>query len=603
MLKFRFLLWIGVVAFSLNLATAQSFNEKLAREYMQSGAFEKAQKLYEDLYDKAPNQDNYQLLFECYMAQDDSKSAEKLIRKQLKQFNNAVHYQVDLADFYEKQGKKKAADKVYESLIDEVKENPHRVIGTANALVKKQKLQAAIEVYKIGMGHKPSPSYLIQMGEIYAQLQDQEAFFETYLQLIEMNPSYMATAKNRFTRATTDDPENESNIILRNLLLDRLQKSANQQFSDLLSWLFIQEKNFETAFIQLKALDKRNNGNQESLYQLAAIARKNMTYEVAISCYDYILEQGKDGPYYLLSRKAILKTNMEMLTQAKVDEKDLISLDQKYSSTLEELGFNKQTIDIILDWAYLKGFYLNQTEEGIALLFEALEIPQLSKVDKAKAKMQLGDILLFQNNIWDAVVYFGQAEKSFAEDILGQEAKYRKARVYYFTGDFGWAQGQLDILKGSTSKLIANDAMKLSLLINDNMALDTTTEALKIYARADLWLYQKQYNQALQTLDSLINNYSGHPLIDEAHYQKARIYSQLGNREAAIKAYQTIIDQYGFDLLGDDALYFQATLWEANGQMENAANNYEKLIREFPGSTFTATARKRFRQLRGDNIN
>ncbi|MFT5971118.1 MAG: tetratricopeptide (TPR) repeat protein, partial [Flavobacteriales bacterium] len=273
MSKFWPILLLCAAAMVYKPTAAQSFNEKLAKEYMDAGSFEKAQTLYQDLYDNKPNSANYKALLDCFVVQKDFKSTEKHIKHQLKLFNDATVYQLDLADLYLLDGKKKKSEKVISAILDEVKENPNLAASIANALFNKQKFEAALEVYKIGMGHRPSPNYLIQMAEIYAQLKDQKSFFDTYLQLQEFNPAYSGTVKNRLARATTDDPENNSNIILRELLLDRLQKGQNDLISNLLSWLFIQEKNFDTAFIQLKAIDKRQKGNQKELFQLAQVCR------------------------------------------------------------------------------------------------------------------------------------------------------------------------------------------------------------------------------------------------------------------------------------------------------------------------------------------
>ena len=65
-------------------------------------------------------------------------------------------------------------------------------------------------------------------------------------------------------------------------------------------------------------------------------------------------------------------------------------------------------------------------------------------------------------------------------------------------------RGQLDILKAATSKLIANDAMELSLLISDNIEEDSLTTPLQMYARADLLEFRNLDNDALAVLDSVI---------------------------------------------------------------------------------------------------
>ena len=99
-------------------------------------------------------------------------------------------------------------------------------------------------------------------------------------------------------------------------------------------------------------------------------------------------------------------------------------------------------------------------------------------------------------------MYYSQVEKDFKHEVIGQEAKFKKIKIDYYTGKFNWAQAQLNILKQSTSKLIANNAMELSLLISDNLNLDTTQLTLQIYANAELLIFQNKYNFGI-----LLENY------------------------------------------------------------------------------------------------
>ena len=62
--------------------------------------------------------------------------------------------------------------------------------------------------------------------------------------------------------------------------------------------------------------------------------------------------------------------------------------------------------------------------------------------------------------------------------------------------------------------------MELSLLISDNLALDTITLPLEIYARADLLYLQNKDSLSIQTLDYISYNFPGHSLQDEIYYKK-----------------------------------------------------------------------------------
>jgi outer membrane protein assembly factor BamD (BamD/ComL family) len=66
--------------------------------------------------------------------------------------------------------------------------------------------------------------------------------------------------------------------------------------------------------------------------------------------------------------------------------------------------------------------------------------------------------LVFDEKFNQALIYYSQIQNKIKNDPIAQEARFKVARTSYFKGDFAWAQTQLDILKKSTSQLIANDA-------------------------------------------------------------------------------------------------------------------------------------------------
>jgi tetratricopeptide (TPR) repeat protein len=207
-------------------------------------------------------------------------------------------------------------------------------------------------------------------------------------------------------------------------------------------------------------------------------------------------------------------------------------------------------------------------------------------------------------NVWDASLLYSQVEKANKYDIVGQEAKFRNARISYYTGDFGWAQAQLDVLKGSTSKLIANDAMELSLVISDALAEDTTTTPLEIVARGDLLAFQNKDELAKLTYDSVNTLFPNNVLCNRILYKKAQLELKRGKYAEAIVFYEELLKKNSEDIYADDALFKLADINE--NQLKNndkAKELYQQLLEKYPGSLYVVEARKRFRKLRGDAIN
>lgn len=602
------LLYVLLLLLSTNSIFGQ-INQKaeLALQYYMGGEFEKAAELYEEIYDKRPTKTFLTQLTDCYLELEDYRAAEKVIKKHIKlSRNNPQVFMVMLGDVYEKSGDEKDATETYEEAIESLEEQPHTVYTLAQAFIEKQKFGYALKTYEKAKSLNENQIFNFQKASVYSMMGNTQKMFDEYLSLLEYSPNYLQAIKNNLNRVISEDSEDENNIQLKELLLKRVQDNEpNPVFTDMLVWLFIQEKSFNSAFIQLKAIDKRTNGNQKEIYELARIALTNEDFSTALKCFNYIIEVGEESPFYLDGEIGVLYVLREKIVNKNdFTIQELTDLEERYYQVLKEFGRTEYTVPLMKDLAHLQAFYLNNLDTATSILEQAIAINAAKPEDIAQAKLELGDVMLLKGETWEAILYYSQVDKAFKEATIGQEAKFRRAKVSYYQGDFEWAQAQLDVLKASTSKLIANDAMKLSLLISDNTALDTTLLAMGIYARADLKEYQNQDSLAITTLDTIIDKYKGHSLVDESHFKKAQIYSKNKNYLAAAKQYQIIIDTYSFDILADDAYFQLAKLYENYlGDKEKAKNLYEQILLKHTDSIYTIEARKRFRALRGDILN
>ena len=217
---------------------------------------------------------------------------------------------------------------------------------------------------------------------------------------------------------------------------------------------------------------------------------------------------------------------------------------------------------------------------------------------KAEIKMELADIKLFADEKWDAILLYSQIEKANKNNPIGYEAKYKKAKVSYYMGELKWAKAQLDALKGSTSKMIANDAIALSQLISDNTTLDTSYTAMKTYAEAEFLLLQKKEGEAINKLDELLRSQPAHSLTDEVYYKKYEIYYQQNQYEDALLNLNKIVKEHPWDSIADKALYRKGELLEKMKKLPEALECYKSIIKDYPDSIFSVEARQRVNALR-----
>jgi len=579
-------------------------NEKLAFQYYGNKEYEKALVLFRDLYDKQPTHHHYTYYLYCLTALNQFSTAEKLVRSKIKDEPGSYRYEIDLGYIYLSTDKPDKATKIFDDIIGKLKPNKANIREIANAFISRQLYDYTIKTYLRGRELlQYTDPFHQELGQIYELSGNYSAMIEEYLDLLEQDPSQLEIVQNRFQNTLNKDLDDKISNLLRESLLKRNQRNPEyRNYGEMLLWLSVQRKDFEFALIQARSLDTRFNDGGMLVFSVANLSLSNKDYEVAIEAYNYLIKKGPLNIYYTESITGSLQAKFLRITEG-YDYKviDLESLREEYEKALAEMGRNARTVILMRDLAHLQAFYLNRLDESVQLLEEALDLNGAPEELKAEIKLELGDIYLFTGEVWEASLLYSQVEKAHKNDPTGHEAKFRNARLSYFIGEYDWAKAQLDVLKAATSKLIANDAMELALLISDNMDPDSTYTGLAYYSRADLLRYRGQDSLALQTLDSISMLGLFHSLDDEVLYSKAGIFIRKKDYIHADSALAEIVKDYKYDILADNALFKRAELQAgALNNKEMAMALYQQIMLDYPGSLFTTEARKRYRQLRGD---
>jgi tetratricopeptide (TPR) repeat protein len=602
MKKMKYILVVVLALFGGSLVAQTDID--LAEYYYTQGQYEQAKLYYEKIYKTNKTNRVYTNYLNTLIALKDFEQSEALVKKKIKENSKDGIAYLSLGDLYKKFDKPEEAEIQFNEAIKKVEPTRSNIIRLATEFENINEFTYALKAYEKGKADgKEGYAYTFEIAKTQGNLGDYGAMTETFLDLVVQEPAYLQTVQNSFNRTLNLQENEENQNMLKTKLLKRTQQFPEEgMYSEMLIWLFMQKNDFASALVQATALDKRLNENGHRILNLASLARNNKEFDTALKAYQYIINKGPMTEYYTIAKLEKLQVMKEQLAlKPGIDRAAYAELETEYISSLDQLGKTAETAIMMKELAHVQAFYLNKTNESVALLREAIEVPGITNKTKAVCKLELGDVLVFRNEIWDASLLFSQVELDFKEDILGSEAKFRNARISYYTGDFEWAQGQLDVLKASTTKLISNDAIDLSLLITDNFNMDTTKVPMEQFARADLLAYQNQFDASNITLDSITTAFPSHSLVDEIKMLKASMYMKQGNYEEAQKLYQQVVDFHFADITADDALF---KLAEMNQYIfinnAKAMELYEKLIIDFPGSLYVVEARKRFRELRGD---
>lgn len=569
-------------------------NVVLAENYYREGSYQKAIQMYKALVEKNPNNTNYfKQLITCYQETSQFKRAESLLKKRLNENPNRPYLNVALGYNYEKQHQKEIASSYYDKAIHSIEKHPNLGGYIAQLFRHNNRLEYAITAYKRAMQYNPNTNYNFQIAQIYGEKGALEKMFQSYVDLVDIHKNYLKTVQRFTSKYISENPKNSNNLLFEKILTQKSAENPKDVWNQLLSWLFIQQKEYKKAFIQEKELFKRNPKYLSNSIKLGHIAFKNKTFQIAKQCFDFVIE-------HTFSLKEKLNATLFSL---KIDIATAQpGIEEKFNTVFSTYGKNQTTLKLQIEYADYLTFQKKQPKRAEGVLVEALSISS-SKLQKARLKLKLGDLAVFTGKFNKALLYFSQVQTRIKNHPLAQEAQFKVAQTSYFKNDFKWALAQLKVLKAATTQLIANDALDLFLIISDNQPKDSLPSGLALYATADLLAYQHKNIQAIDSLQTVLVKFKGQNIEDEALYKQALLFVKTRQLEKAVANYLKIIDLDKEGILVDDSLYQLAELHKNQlNNPEKASEYYQKIIFDHSSSIYLVDARKKYRKLRGDTV-
>ena len=573
-----------------------SQNEQLAQNYYEKGEFEKAVLSYEELLKTQPGNSIYfQRITDCYQQLLQFDKAEKVILDRLNKFRMASMY-VELGYNYQLQKQQAKADLNYKEAIEKIKENSSNVYSVASSFEQKVLLEYALQAYQLAISIDPRNKFNYQMALLYGQMGKPELMIEKYLDEMYENPQNSVIVQNQLTRFMNDDSDETFNPMLRKALLVQVQKNQSVFWNQMLSWFFVQQKEYGKAFVQERAIYKREPDSFSNIVNLAELAIDEDEDEIAVEILNFILANSQDVDLQIFAQQYLIAIQIK-----KAKETDYNAIKNQFESLLKQYGISPYTISLQRLQAEFVAFKMKNPEEGKVILQRAMELP-LNKFQMAETKMELADIMLFEEKFNQALLYYSQIQEDLKNDVLGHEASLKVAKTSYYKTDFAWALTQLKVLKSASTQLIANDALELFLLINDNTVSDSTQTALKKFAKADFLLYQNKKQEALLQFQQILKEHKGDPIEEVTLLRLGKINEELTDYDKALAFYQQIIDGFPESIYRDEALFFSAEVYNKYlNQPEKAKPLYEAVLFNHQDSIYYVEARKKFRQLRGDS--
>ena len=564
-------------------------NFSLAENYFRQGEYKKASQIYKSLLKKSPFNTTYlKRLVTCFQETNEYLKAENLLKEKMLVNPAQKYLHVEIGYNFDRQQEKELAEKEYLLAIEAIETNPNLGGIIGRMFRQNNLLDYAIEAYSKTMELNKNANYEFAIAQIYGEKGEFDKMFDSYIELIDKDENYISSVQRLASRYINEDPTSKNNLALKRSLLKKSISNPKDVWNEFLSWLFTKQKEYGKALIQEKALFKRNPDYIDNIFRLGRIAFEDNDFDNSQKCFDFLLENtnfidGKLSAELYLLKIAVKKSD---------ENSDLL-----FQKVLKEYGFNKNTIDVQTVYADFLTFQKNDPEKAKEILENALSFSN-SKFQKARIKLKLGDVLVFTGKFNKALIYFSQVQTRLKNHPLSQEARFKVAQTSYFKGDFTWAKAQLKILKGSTTQLIANDAVDLFLIITDNEPKDSIPSGLSEFSKADLLAFQNRNKEAISLYNVIIKKYQGQDIEDETLYNQAKVYLKELQYQNAITNLLKIISIDKEGILVDDAYYLNHIK-----DTEKASEYYQKIIFEKASSIYLVDARKKYRELRGDIVN
>ena len=572
----------------------------LASQYYQNKEFGKAAELYEQLYAGTKAEGYFNIYLECLLSIPDYEKAEKEIRKGLRGNSSDTYWYVQLGYLKKTMGQDAESKKQYDKALNSIADNPTAYTNLANQFINRREFEYAEKVYLKGRTAGNQSLYNYELARIYYYMRNYDLMLKEYLYWVQQKESNLEIVKSNLQSVLSVDNDGEISRQMKSYILKRIQEEPGQiLYNRLLIWLFIQDKNFTAAIRQSIALDKRSGTEDGNIFALANVAASNQDYDEALKAYEYLINKGKKAEYYSLAYKQKMQMQYDRFMAEQIP--DLIKakeLKDEFVKTFAITGHSPEVIDLEDEFAHLLTFYLNQPTDAIQVITERLAMTGINLQQISVLKAELADIYVFTGDLWEAVITYSQVVESNKSSLLGDDVKIKRAKLGYYMGNFKWAKAQLDVLRASTSKLIANDAMDMSFFISENLESDSTATPLKIFARADLQIFRNNFPGAIAALDSISKLYPDNSLIDDVDYRKAGILVKQGKYSEAAILLESIVKEHSWEMLADDALFQLAGIYQNKlNWKEEAMELYKKLLTDYPGSVYVVDSREEYRKM------
>lgn len=581
------------------LSRAQQSDTQLAYTYYQNKEYDKAAEMFLKLYERTRSSNFLDYHIISLINGQHYDKAEETLKKLIKADNSNKEFLINLGYVYLQQGKPQKAEDSFQKAINKLAPASSDIVRLAYRFRDIREYEWAVKTYEKGrLLIKQPQAFMSELGDCYMMERNYEKMFNLFIQALEKDPSSINNITAKLSFARSYDIINSVDTILDKKLAQIFKTSDyNPVFDELAVWYDLQTKKFSSALQHAIKLNEKAAEKLYTFYNVAQNAARAEHYDIARQAYEKILEKGKENnQYYTLAEKETLNCKFQEYNQQKSKPEQYSALALECTSYLQQYTYNYANVDIVILLSDIYAYHLSLPDSANQILQRAEKAKMMNSNALYTVKSKRADLLTYMDNPWEATILYTQIEKANPNNDLGYEAKFKKAWLAYYSGDILWAKAQFDVLKGATTKLISNDAIKMSHFINMNYEKDEDNSVLEKLATTEYQIYKKQYPAAFPVLDSLIQN-SKPEIADYTSLLKAKILCQEFKYQEATVIFEKLKNESEQIYIQAEAIYELAALKVKMKERTQALELYKQLVSEYSGSVYSVEGGRLYREL------
>ncbi|MDP3149425.1 MAG: tetratricopeptide repeat protein [Ignavibacteria bacterium] len=581
----------------------------LAQNYEQLGQFNKAKSIYEDLYKIQPgNFTFFQALNKCYLQLKEYSNSQFLIEQKLKSDKENGSLVGMLGTTLYLNGEEKKAFQLWDDFLETRKDViSFRIL--ANSAIELRAFDKAIDLLQRAKELSKNEFYFgYDLANLYSLKMDYKKSAEEFIAILIADPKQFPSVENRiFSYVARAEALNAFTAVFEDEKPDEFPAIGN-----ILAKLYSANHQYEKAFSLYKSLDDIGPYNGSELFNFALKLSSEKEYAHAAGVFSYLL---KKYPTSQLQQQ--IKLNFAKNSEAKLESENIDSSQlwktfrkQKYYSE----NLYSESLSIYKEIAGKNPF----SELGAEAMFhigflygekigdEAASREYLNKIISnfilsnfyADACLEMAQLQIRKGNVEDALTFY---EKIFANPRASEEqknkAKFWKARMAFFKGDFTESNKLLRQLVSSSSDNFSNDALELSFLLTS--AFNDSLTLVK-FAEGDFALLAGKFDKAEITFSSLVKTEQTPFLIKQvAELRLIECFISLDRYQEALDQIEALQKRDEKNIFADKAIFLSAKIYQFGlKDAAKATEEYQNLLLRFPDSLYLDEAREAINNLR-----